>query len=136
MLPKQDGLFTLGEMECLGSCVNAPMIAVADYSAGVEGYSYNYYEDLTPADTVRILDDLRAGKQPKVGGALCHLCASACEACAGLPTSRVRPCSLQTMRPQGSSLHCTVCCPHAVIGGGAETLARCVIQPAGLLNVQ
>ena len=26
-----------------GSCVNAPMIAVADYSNGAEGYSYNYY---------------------------------------------------------------------------------------------
>ena len=27
-----DGLFTLGEMECMGACVNAPMVAVADYS--------------------------------------------------------------------------------------------------------
>ena len=66
VLPKQDGLFTLGEMECMGSCVNAPMIAIADYSNGVEGYSYNYYEDLTPADIVRILDELKAGKKPKV----------------------------------------------------------------------
>lgn len=39
----KDGLFTIGEMECMGSCVNAPMIAVADYSAGSEGYSYHYY---------------------------------------------------------------------------------------------
>jgi NADH:ubiquinone oxidoreductase subunit E len=39
----KDGLFTIGEMECMGSCVNAPMIAVADYSAGSEGYTYNYY---------------------------------------------------------------------------------------------
>jgi NADH-quinone oxidoreductase E subunit len=31
-----DGMFTLGEMECMGSCVNAPMIAVADYTKGVE----------------------------------------------------------------------------------------------------
>ena len=38
----KDGMFTLGEMECMGCCVNAPMIAVADYRAGVEGYSYNY----------------------------------------------------------------------------------------------
>lgn len=63
----QDGYFTLGEMECMGSCVNAPMIAVADYTNGVEGFSYNYYEDLTPADVVRILEDLKAGKKPKVG---------------------------------------------------------------------
>lgn len=26
-----------------GCCVNAPMIVVADYSKGSEGYSYNYY---------------------------------------------------------------------------------------------
>ena len=25
----KDGMFTLGEMECMGCCVNAPMIAVA-----------------------------------------------------------------------------------------------------------
>lgn len=62
----QDGLFTLGEMECMGSCVNAPMIAVADYTKGTEGFSYNYYEDLTPADAVKILESLSAGKPPKV----------------------------------------------------------------------
>ncbi|PNH11914.1 NADH dehydrogenase [ubiquinone] flavoprotein 2, mitochondrial [Tetrabaena socialis] len=27
-----DGLFTLGEMECMGACVNAPMVAIADYT--------------------------------------------------------------------------------------------------------
>jgi hypothetical protein len=37
-------MFTLGEMECMGACVNAPMIAIADYSGGVEKFSYNYYE--------------------------------------------------------------------------------------------
>lgn len=26
----KDGLFTLGEVECLGACVNAPMIQVND----------------------------------------------------------------------------------------------------------
>ena len=54
-------------MECMGSCVNAPMIAVADYSGGVTSFSYNYYEDLSPADATRILDELKAGKKPKVG---------------------------------------------------------------------
>lgn len=29
-----------------GCCVNAPMIAVADYSKGSEGYTYNYYVSL------------------------------------------------------------------------------------------
>ena len=63
----QDGFFTLGEMECMGSCVNAPMIAIADYTNGAAGFSYKYYEDLTPADATRILDELKAGKTPKVG---------------------------------------------------------------------
>ena len=63
----QDGLFTLGEMECMGSCVTGPMIAVADYRNGVEGFSYNYYEDLTPSEAVKIVEELRAGKEPRVG---------------------------------------------------------------------
>ncbi|GAQ88073.1 NADH dehydrogenase (ubiquinone) flavoprotein 2 [Klebsormidium nitens] len=63
----KDGLFTIGEMECMGSCVNAPMIAVADYSAGSEGYSYHYYEDLTPDSVVAIVEALRKGEKPKAG---------------------------------------------------------------------
>ncbi|PPD70570.1 hypothetical protein GOBAR_DD32550 [Gossypium barbadense] len=35
----KDGLFSVGEMECMGCCVNAPMIAVADYTNGSEGYT-------------------------------------------------------------------------------------------------
>lgn len=38
----------------------------ADYTNGVEGFSYNYYEDLTPADAVAIVDTLRKGGKPKV----------------------------------------------------------------------
>ena len=62
----QDGYFTFSEMECMGSCVNAPMIAVADYTKGVDGFSYIYYEDLSPHDAVKILEDLKVGKTPKV----------------------------------------------------------------------
>jgi len=62
-----DGMFTLGEMECMGACVNAPMVAIADYTKGVEGFSYNYYEDLTPADAIGIIETLKKGGQPKVG---------------------------------------------------------------------
>lgn len=50
----------------MGSCVNAPMIAIADYTKGVSGFTYNYYEDLSPADAVRILEELKAGKAPRV----------------------------------------------------------------------
>lgn len=52
-----DGLFTLNEVECLGACVNAPMIQIND----------NYYEDITKKDTEFILDELRAGRNPKAG---------------------------------------------------------------------
>lgn len=52
-----DKMFTLMEVECLGACVNAPMVQIND----------NYYEDLVPKDMEEILDDLIAGKVPKPG---------------------------------------------------------------------
>ena len=33
---------------------------------GVEGFSYNYYEDLTPEDALSIVDTLKKGGKPKV----------------------------------------------------------------------
>ncbi|XP_058294638.1 NADH dehydrogenase [ubiquinone] flavoprotein 2, mitochondrial isoform X1 [Hylobates moloch] len=59
-----DKLFTLIEVECLGACVNAPMVQIND----------NYYEDLTPKDIEEIIDELKAGKIPKPGPrvSLCH----------------------------------------------------------------
>ncbi|CAL9010692.1 unnamed protein product [Prunus brigantina] len=63
----KDGLFSVGEMECMGSCVNAPMITVADYSNGSEGYTYNYYEDVTPELVVEIVEKLRKGEKPPHG---------------------------------------------------------------------
>ncbi|RVW54709.1 NADH dehydrogenase [ubiquinone] flavoprotein 2, mitochondrial [Vitis vinifera] len=62
----KDGLFSVGEMECMGCCVNAPMITVADYSTGSEGYTYNYYEDVTPKRVVEIVEMLRRGEKPPV----------------------------------------------------------------------
>lgn len=53
----KDGKFSLLEVECLGACVNAPMVQIND----------NYYEDLTVEDMERILNDLKAGKEPKAG---------------------------------------------------------------------
>lgn len=47
-----DKLFTLQEVECLGACVNAPMMAVGD----------DFHEDLTAEKTVEILKTLKAGK--------------------------------------------------------------------------
>lgn len=53
----KDNMFTLSEVECLGACVNAPMVQIND----------DYYEDLTVADTEEILADLKAGVQPPRG---------------------------------------------------------------------
>jgi NADH-quinone oxidoreductase subunit E len=52
-----DGLFSWTEVECLGACVNAPMVQI----------NYDYYEDLTADSFSRILNDLAAGKSPKPG---------------------------------------------------------------------
>ena len=63
----KDGLFSVGEMECMGCCVNAPMITVADYTKGSEGYTYNYYEDVTPERVIEIVEMLKNGEAPPVG---------------------------------------------------------------------
>jgi NADH-quinone oxidoreductase subunit E len=52
-----DGLFTLTEVECLGACVNAPMVQIND----------DFFEDLTYDTTKAILEDLQAGRAPKMG---------------------------------------------------------------------
>ncbi|XP_034118599.1 NADH dehydrogenase [ubiquinone] flavoprotein 2, mitochondrial [Drosophila albomicans] len=48
----KDNKFTISEVECLGACVNAPMVSVND----------DYYEDLTAKDMQDILSDLKADK--------------------------------------------------------------------------
>jgi len=52
-----DGMFSWTEVECLGACVNAPMVQI----------NYDYYEDLTAESFARILNDLALGKTPKPG---------------------------------------------------------------------
>ncbi len=53
----EDGMFTLSEVECLGACVNAPMMQIGD----------DYYEDLDSGSTEEILEALKAGETPKPG---------------------------------------------------------------------
>ncbi len=52
-----DGKFSWIEVECLGACVNAPMLQINE----------DNYEDLTPDILAGILDDLAAGKTPRPG---------------------------------------------------------------------
>lgn len=33
----------------------------------MEGFTYNYYEDLTPKDAVEIIEQLKQGKTPSAG---------------------------------------------------------------------
>jgi len=45
------------EVECLGACVNAPMLQIND----------DYYEDLDKEKTLKILDKILTGETPKPG---------------------------------------------------------------------
>ena len=53
----KDGLFTLKEVECLGACVNAPMIQIND----------DYYEDLNKESLISLLKNFKSGKKIKIG---------------------------------------------------------------------
>jgi NADH-quinone oxidoreductase E subunit len=56
----EDGLFTLVEVECLGGCVNAPILQVND----------DFYEDLDGPATEALLDAFRAGSPPPPGSVI------------------------------------------------------------------
>ena len=52
-----DGLFTMSEVECVGACVNAPILQVDD----------DFYEDMDAEKTKTLIAALREGKPPPVG---------------------------------------------------------------------
>jgi len=52
-----DGVFTMTEVECVGACVNAPVLQVND----------DLYEDLDAERTTALLEALRRGEIPKPG---------------------------------------------------------------------
>ncbi|KAI2623766.1 thioredoxin-like [2Fe-2S] ferredoxin-domain-containing protein [Xylaria nigripes] len=88
----KDGLFTFIEVECLGACVNAPMIQIND----------DYYEDLTPETTKKLLSGLResalsgdASKAPKAGPQSGR---DTCENSAGLTNLKSEPWGPETTR--------------------------------------
>ncbi len=53
----EDGKFSWMEVECLGACVNAPMLQIGS----------DFYEDLDGPKTEKLIEDLRAGKPVKPG---------------------------------------------------------------------
>lgn len=52
-----DGKFSYLEVECLGACVNAPMVQIGD----------DFYEDLTEDSMTKIIEEIDAGKTPSHG---------------------------------------------------------------------
>ena len=52
-----DGLFSMTEVECLGACVNAPILQVND----------DFYEDMDAEKTKALIEALRRGEIPKPG---------------------------------------------------------------------
>lgn len=52
-----DKQFTLVEVECVGGCVNAPIIQVND----------DFYEDLDGPSTEKLIDALKRGEKPPIG---------------------------------------------------------------------
>ena len=55
--PTADGMFSVMEVECLGACVNAPVVQIND----------DFYEDLDPARLEAIIDGIRQGKPSRIG---------------------------------------------------------------------
>ena len=52
-----DGKFSLAEVECLGACVNAPVIWIGD----------DFYEDLDAESTKKMIEAFKKGETPKAG---------------------------------------------------------------------
>ena len=58
--PSQDGMLSWEEVECLGGCVNAPVVAIDDY----------YHEDLTPQALEALMDKLARGEKIEPASAM------------------------------------------------------------------
>jgi len=72
-----DGQLSWLEVECLGSCSNAPMVQV----------NFDYFEDLTPESFEKLLEDLRANRPVKPGPQVDR----SCSAPVGGPTTLTDP---------------------------------------------
>jgi NADH-quinone oxidoreductase subunit F len=56
----KDGMFSLEEVECIGACTGAPAIQV----------NYDFYENVTPKQFDRIIEELDSGKRPAPVGVI------------------------------------------------------------------
>jgi NADH-quinone oxidoreductase E subunit len=55
-----DGLFTMTEVECVGACVNAPILQVDD----------DFHEDMNAERTTALIAALRRGEKPPIGSSI------------------------------------------------------------------
>jgi NADH:ubiquinone oxidoreductase subunit E len=53
----EDKKFSLNRVECLGACVNAPVVKINE----------NYFEDLDLFSFDKLIEDLEKGKELKIG---------------------------------------------------------------------
>jgi NADH-quinone oxidoreductase E subunit len=53
----RDNMFTLSEVECLGACINSPVVQIND----------DYYEDLNEKSMLKILKNLKSVKEIEAG---------------------------------------------------------------------
>lgn len=58
--PSEDGEFSVVEVECLGACVNAPMVQIND----------DYFEDLDYDRMCALIDALKRGEKPAAGSVI------------------------------------------------------------------
>jgi NADH-quinone oxidoreductase subunit E len=65
-IPTADGMLSWTEVECLGACVNAPVVQVND----------DYVEDLDAAAFEGMLDGMKRGQAPSIGSARRRQCAA------------------------------------------------------------
>jgi NADH-quinone oxidoreductase subunit E len=70
----EDGLFTMTEVECVGACVNAPVLQIDN----------DFYEDMDGPLTEKLLESLKRGEAPPKPGSMIGRIASAPE---GGPTT-------------------------------------------------
>lgn len=91
-----DKMFTFTEVECLGACVNAPMVQIND----------DYYEDLTPETMKELLTALKeAAEKTGAGGDAAGLVGDAGkDKVAGKPTGKKIKLGGQGYSAQGANL--------------------------------
>ncbi len=73
-----DGMFSIEEIECVGACVNAPVVQIND----------DYFEDLTEEALVEILEQCKKDKMPKPFSAIGRVSSAPFDESSLTPTSK------------------------------------------------